>query len=223
MKKPLVIVGGRGSAEIAMGVFEAANEAHEEWDLAGYLSDVCRPGEHLGGHPVLGGTDEAGNFAARGFFIHYALHLSAKKKWERVQRFRALNIPHEAQASAVHPRACLHPSTTLGPGVLVCALAGTSVEVHIGGNVHVYGGAFVGHETVVGDLATLAAHAVLGARIAAGEGCHIGLSSAVREDVHLGEYAVVGMGAIVLRDVAPFVIVAGNPAQPIGTVPHGTA
>jgi acetyltransferase-like isoleucine patch superfamily enzyme len=38
----------------------------------------------------------------------------------------------------------------------------------------------------------------------------------VREDVGLGEYAVIGMGAVVLDDVAPFEIVGGNPARVLG-------
>lgn len=220
MKPPLVVVGGHGSGEIAMSVFEAANEAHEQWQIAGFLSDICPPGEHLGKHPVLGGTAEAEDYAARGYLIHYTLHLNAKKKWERVAHLRSLNLPAEAHASAVHPRACLERSTEIGPGVVVCAQAATSFGVRLGGFIHMYTNSFVGHDTTVGDYATLTAHSVLGARIRAGEGCHVGLNSSIREDVTLGEYAVVGMGAVVLQDVAPFEIVGGNPARVLGRLDH---
>ena len=218
MKPPLVVVGGRGSGEIAMAVFEAANEAREQWQIAGFLSDVCPPGESLGRHPVLGGTSEVEDFAARGYLIHYTLHLNAKKKWERVQKLRGLRLPPEAHASAVHPRAHLEPSTELGPGVVVCAQAATSFGVRLGGFIHLYTSSFVGHDTAVADYATLAAHSVLGARVRAGEGCHVGLNCSVREDVSLGEYSVVGMGAVVLGDVAPFAIVGGNPARVLGQI-----
>jgi len=213
-----VIVGGRGSGEIAMAVFEAANEVREQWQIAGFLSDVCPPGERLGKHPVLGGTAEAEGFVARGFLIHYTLHLNAKKKQERVERLRSLRLPLEAHASAVHPRAHLEPSTEVGPGVLVCAQAATSFGVRLGGFIHMYTNSFAGHDTTVADYATLAAHSVLGARVRAGEGCHVGLNSSVREDVRLGEYSIVGMGAVVLGDVGPFEIVGGNPARPLGRV-----
>jgi acetyltransferase-like isoleucine patch superfamily enzyme len=206
VKPPLVVVGGHGSGEIAMAVFEAANEAQEQWHIAGFLSDVCPPGERLGTHPVLGGTAEVEDFVARGYLIHYTLHLNAKKKWERVEKLRSLRLPPEAHASAVHPRAHLEPSTEIGPGVVVC----------LGGFVHVYTNAFVGHDTVVADFATLTAHSVLGARIRAEEGCHVGLNCSVREDVTLGDYSIVGMGAVVLQDVGPFEIVGGNPARVLG-------
>jgi sugar O-acyltransferase (sialic acid O-acetyltransferase NeuD family) len=216
VKPPLVVVGGHGSGEIAMAVFEAANEAQEQWHIAGFLSDVCPPGERLGKHPVLGGTAEVEDFVARGYLIHYALHLNAKKKWERVEKLRSLRLPPEAHASAVHPRAYLEPSTEIGPGVVVCAQAATSFGVRLGGFVHVYTNAFVGHDTAVADFATLTAHSVLGARIRAEEGCHVGLNCSVREDVTLGEYSIVGMGAVVLQDVGPFEIVGGNPARTLG-------
>ena len=216
MKPPLLIVGGHGSGEIAMSVFEAANETREQWQIVGFLSDVCPPGEHLGKHPVLGGTDEVEDFAARGYLIHYTLHLNAKKKWERVARLRSLRIPPEAHASAVHPRAHLEPSTEIGRGVVVCAQAATSFGVRLGGFIHMYTNCFVGHDTAVADYATLAAHSVLGARVRAEEGCHVGLNSTIRVDVILGEYSIVGMGAVVLQDVAPFEIVGGNPARVLG-------
>ena len=218
MKPPLVIVGGHGSGEIAMAVFEAANAAREQWQIAGFLSDVCPPGERLGRHLVLGGTAEVEDFAARGYLIHYTLHLNAKKKQERVERLRSLRLPLEAHASAVHPRAHLEPSTEVGPGVVVCAQAATSFGVRLGGFIHLYTNAFVGHDTAVADYATLAAHSVLGARVLAREGCHVGLNSTVREDVSLGEYSIVGMGAVVLQDVAPFEIVGGNPARRLGSL-----
>ncbi len=216
VKPPLVVVGGHGSGEIAMAVFEAANEIREQWEIAGFLSDVCPPGERLGKHPVLGGTAEVEDFVDRGFLIHYTLHLNAKKKQERVEKLRSLRLPPEAHASAVHPRAHLEPSTELGPGVVVCAQAATSFGVRLGGFIHMYTNAFAGHDATVADYATLAAHSVLGARVRAGEGCHVGLNSSVREDVSLGEYSIVGMGAVVLGNVAPTRDRGRQPGPPAG-------
>ena len=218
MKKRLLVVGGHGSGEIAMSIFEAANEVSNEWILEGFLSDVGAPGEMLGRHPIVGGTDEVEDYVERGFHIHYTLHLNAKKKSVRVAKFRGLRIPLEAHASAIHPLAHLEPSTELGPGIIASPFSATSFGVRVGGFVHLYTSGFVGHDTSVGDYSTVAAYSVLGARVTVGEGGHIGLSSCTREDVRIGEYGIIGMGAVVLRDVAPFEIVAGNPAKVIGQV-----
>lgn len=46
----------------------------------------------------------------------------------------------------------------------------------------------------------------------------IGFNAIILKGVTIGEAAVVAAGAVVTRDVAPYTIVAGNPAQPIRTL-----
>jgi len=45
----------------------------------------------------------------------------------------------------------------------------------------------------------------------------LGARALILPGVHIGEGAIVGAGAVVAKDVAPYAIVAGNPARPIGT------
>lgn len=51
-----------------------------------------------------------------------------------------------------------------------------------------------------------------------GDFVFIGANSTVLMGVTIGEHSVVAAGAVVTRDVAPYTIVAGVPAQPVGTV-----
>jgi maltose O-acetyltransferase len=48
----------------------------------------------------------------------------------------------------------------------------------------------------------------------------IGYRAMILPGVRIGEGAVVGAGAVVTRDVAPYTIVAGNPARKIGERSH---
>jgi sugar O-acyltransferase (sialic acid O-acetyltransferase NeuD family) len=213
MKKRLLVVGGHGSGEIAMSVFEEMNNVTDEWILEGFLTDIVPAGERLGRHNVLGGTEETADWVAKGYHVHYALHLNAKAKRDRVAKFESMHIPLEANATAVHPRAYLDPSTNVGYGVLVCAQAATSFGARIGNFVHCYTNSFVGHDTTIEDCSTVTAHCVVGARVRAGKGCHIGLNSCIREDIQIGEYAIIGMGSVVTKDVRPSTIVVGNPGK----------
>lgn len=48
-----------------------------------------------------------------------------------------------------------------------------------------------------------------------GDGAWIGMRAMVMPSITIGEGAVIASGAIVTKDVAPYTIVAGNPAAPI--------
>ncbi len=49
-------------------------------------------------------------------------------------------------------------------------------------------------------------------------GCSIGAGAVIVPGVTVGEFAMVGAGAVVTRDVPPFTLVVGNPARPSGLV-----
>ncbi len=217
MKKRLVIVGGMGPGQIAMSVFEAVNEKTQEWEIAGYLNDIVNVGEYLDRHKVVGTSDEIMNFVNNGYHIHYTFHFNAKNKSERVKKFKSYNIPLEANATAVHPKAVIDPDTELGNGIVITPNVYTSSCPEIGNFIHIYGGAFIGHDSIIHDYATIAARSVIGARINVNEGAHVGLNSSIREYITIGKYSIVGMGAVVVKDVEDFSIVAGNPAKVIGS------
>ncbi len=50
------------------------------------------------------------------------------------------------------------------------------------------------------------------------EGVSIGANATILAGITLGKYCMVGAGSVVTKDVAPFALVVGNPARPIGTV-----
>ena len=80
MKKRLLIVGGHGSGEITMSIFEDMNVITNEWELAGYLTDIREPGQKLGKHTVIGSTAEIMDYIDKGYYIHNALYFNAKDK-----------------------------------------------------------------------------------------------------------------------------------------------
>lgn len=49
-------------------------------------------------------------------------------------------------------------------------------------------------------------------------GASIGANATIRCGITIGEYAVVGAGSVVVKDVEPYALVAGNPARKIGWV-----
>lgn len=58
--------------------------------------------------------------------------------------------------------------------------------------------------------------------VSIGNRAWVGFNCIILKGVTIGEGAVVGAGSVVTRDVAPYTLVAGNPARPIRSLdPHG--
>ena len=69
----------------------------------------------------------------------------------------------------------------------------------------------LGHDPHAPDFADQGGEVTIGDRV------WIAYRAVILPGVTIGEGAVVAAGAVVSRDVAPYTIVAGNPAQPVGT------
>lgn len=52
-----------------------------------------------------------------------------------------------------------------------------------------------------------------------GDDAWIGAGAILLPNVHIGEMAIVGAGSVVTRDVAAYTVVAGNPAKLLRTIP----
>jgi UDP-N-acetylglucosamine acyltransferase len=72
----------------------------------------------------------------------------------------------------------------------------------------------VAHDCMVGDNVIFANCAALGGHVEIGDWVILGGLTAVHQFVKIGAHAFLAGGAIVQRDVPPYVMVAGNPAKP---------
>jgi UDP-N-acetylglucosamine acyltransferase len=72
----------------------------------------------------------------------------------------------------------------------------------------------VAHDCVVGDKAIFANCAALAGHVEIGDWVVLGGLTAVHQFVKIGAHSFLAGGAIVQRDVPPYVMVAGNPAVP---------
>jgi UDP-N-acetylglucosamine acyltransferase len=72
----------------------------------------------------------------------------------------------------------------------------------------------VAHDCTIGNNAIFANCAALGGHVEIGDWVALGGLTAVHQHTRIGAHAFLAGGAIVTRDVPPYVMVAGNPAAP---------
>lgn len=115
--------------------------------------------------------------------------------------------------SVVHPSAIISPYAEVGIGTVVFANAVVNACARVGEGCILNTGAVVEHDCEVGNFVHISPNAVLAGGVALGSLVWVGACSSVRQLIKIDESAVVGMGAVVTRDVPPDVTVAGNPAK----------
>jgi UDP-3-O-[3-hydroxymyristoyl] glucosamine N-acyltransferase len=100
-------------------------------------------------------------------------------------------------------------------GANTCIDRGSYRPTVIGRGTKIDNGVHVAHNCLVGEDCLIIAHAELSGSVVVGDGAWIGPSSCVREHLFIGAGALVGIGAVVVKDVEPGQTVVGNPAKPL--------
>jgi acetyltransferase EpsM len=209
--KRVLIFGGVGEATaIGAAIIDANKRGSTEYELAGYINDTCI-GETLDDYPVLGGKKDIPRFIEEGYYfintVYKVDHQQARKAL-----FDYLNIPLDRLATFVHPMAFISPNVKLSPGCVVMPGVTISSSSSFGICCRIMAGAFVGHDTHVGEHVFFAANSCVGSNSTVEDLVYFGFNCTTKGKLSFGKYCVVGMGSVVVKSVAAYEVVKGNPA-----------
>jgi sugar O-acyltransferase (sialic acid O-acetyltransferase NeuD family) len=199
---PVVIYGAGGHAKVVCDVLQCAGRV-----VLGFIDDdLKRQGTTALGLPVLGPSTSLDP-------TQHAVALGIGDNAVRSKVYDACVARGLEVVTAIHPRAVVARSATLGAGTVVMALAVVNPDAMVGRGVIVNTAAVVEHDVVVGDFAHLSPNAAMGGAARLGARAHLGVGANVLPGVSVGEGSVVGAGAVVARDVPANVVAYGVPAR----------
>jgi acetyltransferase EpsM len=112
-----------------------------------------------------------------------------------------------------HPSSIVADTSKLENGIVLMPNVVISPNCLINSHSQLYANSFVGHDTVLEEMVFVANNASVGGRVIVCKGAHIGSNSSIIERVKIGQYSVIGLGSVVLKNVLDKSIVAGNPAK----------
>jgi sugar O-acyltransferase (sialic acid O-acetyltransferase NeuD family) len=108
----------------------------------------------------------------------------------------------------------------IGEGALISPFVTLTSNIRIGAHFQANLYSYVEHDCIVGDFVTFAPRVACNGNVHIGDHAYIGTGAVLRQGrpgapLRIGEGAVVGMGAVVTKDVAPGTTVVGVPARPL--------
>ncbi|PKP85263.1 MAG: acetyltransferase [Alphaproteobacteria bacterium HGW-Alphaproteobacteria-2] len=106
----------------------------------------------------------------------------------------------------------------IGEGAILSPFVTLTSNIRIGRHFHANIYSYVAHDCVIGDFVTFAPAVKCNGNVVVEDHAYIGTGAILRQGrpgapLTIGRGAVVGMGAVVTKDVPPGVTVMGNPAR----------
>lgn len=209
----LLVLGAHNPETIR--VVHAINDREPTFELVGFLdNDPAKHGRDFLGYPVLGGSETIAEPGYRDCVVVNAITRDTRTRCETTEQL----LRHGARlVNLVHPSVDTR-HVTMGVGNVIHEGAVIQPGVTIGDNCAFNCNTIVSHECEIEDHVFMAPGSVLAGLVRVRRGGMIGVHATVLPRLEIGEWSLVGGGAVVCRDVPPGVTVAGNPARVLPAV-----
>lgn len=169
-------------------------------------------GEYIHGYPIIDSNINLfKNESLQG--LNFAISVGNNKiRSELANKIREKegNVP-----TLIHPTAVVSKYSKISHGVVVHANSVIQADAVIGQDTVVSYNVSVSHTSRIGQSCYLAFNSNIGAYVEIHDYVLVGQSAAVVSGKlnYIGHNSVIGAGSIVIQNVEPFSVVAGNPAK----------
>lgn len=207
-----IIVGAGGHGRVVLDIFRHAHNA----DPIGFVDgNPALQGQSIDGLEVLADTADLPALKAQGVDSAIVAIGDNATRNMYAQALAANGIP---LINAIHPKASVASTARLGNNIVVAAGAVVCAHCRIADSAICNTASIVDHESIIGRAAHVCPGARLAGRVNVDDFAFIGIGATVIQCLSVGRGSIVGAGAVVLKDVAPFTTVVGVPARPIKEV-----
>lgn len=206
----MVCFGASGTSVQVM--LDLVYQARGEAEFSGYVADDFGSQVHADGNPVLL-LEEVAEWGDVGIVV--PIHDPQDRRGVYA-RIRELGIPIMGSQGLPH---LSHPAAELGEGVIVSSTTRVGFATSIGtGGLAL--GDLIAHDVTVGEYCTFAAGSIVLGHVDIGDDVFVGAGAIIKNGTStrpltVGTGAVVGVGAVVDRDVPPGAVVMSPRARPL--------
>ena len=206
MKEPILIYGAGGLGKEVLSLVRTL----DQFEPVGFIDDGVRKGTIVKGIKVLGGVDFLNSYSPPVNLVLAVGDPSSKGMLVKMIDPSRVYFP-----VLIHPSVIIQEegAVSIAGGSIICAGCILTTDISIGAHVLINLNTTIGHDTIVGDFSSIMPGTNLAGEVKVREGVLIGSGANVLNGVRIGAFSKVGMGSVVIRDVAPETTVAGVPAK----------
>lgn len=189
-----------GSGELAVDLSNMAKDWNL-YEIAGFIDGNREMGSVVNGYPVLGNDDDVVGLFKKGVFDCIFIgvgYLNFKVREKLYERFKGV-VPF---ANIISPSAYIHPTASIGEGILMCD------EVYICNNAVIEDNVLITLRSVVNHFNHIKKHSFFSTRVTTaghtiiGERCFLGVGVTVSDGVTICDDVWLSPGSVVVKDIS---------------------
>lgn len=202
--KPLIIVGAGGHGQEVVWLAQRCNRI-----IRGFLDDtVDKLGKSYLGVQVLGPIDHYEQYLDCEFIVAIG---NCRYRSKLVNKLES--NPNISFATLIDPQSIIGCRSVIGSGSMICAGSILTVDVDIGRHCIVNVNASISHGCKIGNFSTIAPNASISGDVVLEDKVEVGANAVIKEKVIIGKGTLIGMGAVVVKNIDQNNVMIGNPAK----------
>ena len=206
----ILLIGAGGHARVLIDTMSAT---HEERSIGIIDADAGVIGQSIQDIPIIGTDAMLKHLAANG--ARYFAVAVGMNNALRENLFQTCLDAGLLPLTIVHPNATISPWATMGQGAQILPGAVVNAGAVLGVNNIINSGAVVEHDCILGDHVHVSSMACLAGGVILEDLVHVGAGAVIRQMIRVGRGTTIGIGAAVVKDIAPLQTVVGVPAKEI--------
>lgn len=208
----LIIFGASGFGREVAWLVERINKVNPTWKLLGFMDDNLEiQNKEINGYRVLGTTNDIDKYPN----AYFVCAVGASKIREKIISKMKMINPDVLFGTVIDPTVEKSDYVSIGEGSIICAHTIITTNISIGNHVIINLDCTIGHDAVLEDFVTLYPSVNVSGMTNIGYGVELGTGMQIIQGKTVGEYSIIGAGAVVVKDIPSNCTAVGSPAKPI--------
>jgi len=209
--KKIAIFGAGGFGREVKTIIDSINKQEKIYEFIGFYDDGIEKGNIINNYPVLGGVKDINMLKEE---VSLVISIGDPKTKSKIVSL--IENPLVSYPNIISPNAIVSDDfVSLGKGNIVCAGSIITCNIDIRDFVILNLSCTVGHDTVINSYASFMPSVNISGEVVIGEGVYVGTGAKIINLLEIGEYTIVGAGAVVSKTLPAKCTAVGVPAKPI--------